>query len=448
MNILLIYNPLAQCICDMQKDFDKIDATGHNYVDHQCQNCREFSPLVIFKDYDGTILSSEYYYLGDSVTEPEVPSREADNAYKYTFIGWDKEVVACEGDAVYTAVYNSTLIEYTVIFKNYDGSELLRNTYHYGDAVVIPSDIPKKPADLQYEYTFAGWDSVVCQCDGDKVYTAVFTSKFVEYTVTFKNYDGSVISTKTYHYGDTVQTPAKPTKSSDLTYTYAFAGWDKKVTFVTDSTVYTAIYTATYIDYTVIFKDWNGTILSTKIYHYGDIVTVPGNPTRTADKTYTYSFAGWDKAVVSCMGNAIYTATYTNKYIDYTVTFLYEDETVIKQYTLHYGDYVKTPADPAVPTALGNNYEFSRWDKDIIHTCQGNAVYTAVFVRKYIPGDLDGDEKITDKDAIYLLMHSYFPDDYPVNQPLDYNNDGLINDKDAIYLLMHCYFPEDYPITK
>lgn len=66
----------------------------------------------------------------------------------------------------------------------------------------------------------------------------------------------------------------------------------------------------------------------------------------------------------------------------------------------------------------------------------------------YTPGDLDGDEKITDKDAIYLLMHSYFPEDYPVNQPLDYNNDGLINDKDAIYLLMHCYFPEDYPITK
>ena len=66
----------------------------------------------------------------------------------------------------------------------------------------------------------------------------------------------------------------------------------------------------------------------------------------------------------------------------------------------------------------------------------------------YLPGDLDGDKKITDKDAIYLLMHSYFPDDYTVDQPLDYNNDGLINDKDAIYLLMHCYFPEDYPITK
>lgn len=63
-------------------------------------------------------------------------------------------------------------------------------------------------------------------------------------------------------------------------------------------------------------------------------------------------------------------------------------------------------------------------------------------------GDLDGSEGITDSDAIYLLMNSYFPADYPVNQLCDYNNDGVINDKDAIYLLMYRYFPEDYPIAK
>lgn len=99
-------------------------------------------------------------------------------------------------------------------------------------------------------------------------------------------------------------------------------------------------------------------------------------------------------------------------------------------------------------------YEGSKeeWEKisfgsycDTINTI--DIVYNYVS-KAYTPGDLDEDEKITDKDAIYLLMHSYFPDDYPANQPLDYNNDGLINDKDAIYLLMHCYFPEDYPITK
>lgn len=63
-------------------------------------------------------------------------------------------------------------------------------------------------------------------------------------------------------------------------------------------------------------------------------------------------------------------------------------------------------------------------------------------------GNINHDEKINDKDAIYLLMYCYFPKDYPVNQPCDYNGDGIINDKDAIYLLMYCYFPEDYPISK
>ena len=61
-------------------------------------------------------------------------------------------------------------------------------------------------------------------------------------------------------------------------------------------------------------------------------------------------------------------------------------------------------------------------------------------------GNIDGDERITDKDAIHLLMYSYFPEDYPVNQSCDFNDDGVISDKDAIYLLMYCYFPEDYPI--
>ena len=210
--------------------------------------------------------------------------------------------------------------------------------------------------------------------------------------------------------------------------------------------VHTATYTATYIDYTVTFKDWNGTVLSAKTYHYGDKVTAPGDPTRAADKTYTYTFAGWDKAVVNCAGNATYTAIYTVKYIDYTIIFQYEDGTVIKKYTVHYGDSVTAPANPAAPSAPGNNYEFCGWDKDVVTTSQGNAVYTAVFVRKYISGDLDGDEKITDADAVYLLMHTFFSDEYPVDQDCDFDGDGKVTDADAVYLLMYTFFPDEYPI--
>lgn len=64
----------------------------------------------------------------------------------------------------------------------------------------------------------------------------------------------------------------------------------------------------------------------------------------------------------------------------------------------------------------------------------------------YVVGDTNDDDTITDADAIYLLMHTFFPEDYPVNQECDFNGDGKVNDADAEYLLMYTFFPEEYPL--
>ena len=92
------------------------------------------------------------------------------------FKSWDKEVVAVAEDTTYTATYTPTYIDYTVVFKNYDGTELSSATYHYGDTVVEPAD-PTKASDEAYDYEFVGWDKTVTTCDGDKIYTAVFKQK-------------------------------------------------------------------------------------------------------------------------------------------------------------------------------------------------------------------------------------------------------------------------------
>ena len=65
----------------------------------------------------------------------------------------------------------------------------------------------------------------------------------------------------------------------------------------------------------------------------------------------------------------------------------------------------------------------------------------------YILGDINGDETINDADAVYLLMHTFFPEDYPINQVGDFNGDNSVTDADAVYLLMYTFFPEDYPIA-
>jgi len=67
------------------------------------------------------------------------------------------------------------------------------------------------------------------------------------YTVTFADYDGTVISSETYFEGDTVTVPANPTRPADDEYTYEFAGWTPAVTAVTGDATYTATYTATKI---------------------------------------------------------------------------------------------------------------------------------------------------------------------------------------------------------
>ena len=61
--------------------------------------------LVTFKNYDGTVISREQYTLGSAVIVPAQPSRPNDNKGQYVFVGWDKEITACQGAAEYTALF-------------------------------------------------------------------------------------------------------------------------------------------------------------------------------------------------------------------------------------------------------------------------------------------------------------------------------------------------------
>ena len=235
-------------------------------------------------------------------------------------------------------------------------------------------------------------------------------------------------------------------------------------------------------EYLVIFKNEDGTELSKATYHYGDKVEIPADPAKTADNTYTYTFSGWDKEVVDCVGDATYTATYKAAYIDYTVTFLDEDGTEIAKATYHYGDKVTAPAEPSKAADNTYTYAFVGWDQEVVD-CTGDATYTATYKASYIEytvkfvyedgvlisekayhyGDPvevpDDPEKAPTAEGVYTFIgwdkeitavtgDVTYTAQFAFEQTLpDFTSDGQVTDADAIYLLRHTLFPESYPLS-
>ena len=340
-----------------------------------------------------------------------------------------------------TLVRKPTKTEYNSVKEplELEGSILQVN---YADGSISALTLSREMV-KSFSETSKGIATVVITHSGKTISFQVGIGRFM---ITFKNWDGSILSSKEYIYGDAVQAPANPTKAADQTYTYAFSGWDKPVTACAADTVYTAVFTPVYIDYTVTFQQEDGTVISQNKYHYGDQVTPPANPQKPADKVYSYSFAGWDKSVTNCTGNAVYTAKYTPVYVDYTVTFQYADGSVIASGTYHYGDAVTVPEAPQRPANLPEEAMFRGWSPVVATACEGNAVYTAVFSESQLRGDLNGDNELNDADAMYLLRHTLFPGRYPIYQNGDVSADGAVNDADAMYLLRHTLFPSRYPL--
>lgn len=119
-------------------------------------------------------------------------------------------------------------------------------------------------------------------------------------TVTFVDYDDTVINTQSVRYGEVAVAPTAPSREG-----YTFQGWDKGVQNITQNTIIKATYKINV--YNVVFKDSDGSEISSQRVEYGSAAQAPTDPTPETG----YVFVGWNYPDFSCVKeNMTITAVY------------------------------------------------------------------------------------------------------------------------------------------
>ncbi len=167
-------------------------------------------------------------------------------------------------------------------------------------------------------------------------------------------------------------------------YTYAFDKFEMSSTTVGGNMSITAKFTRTLRSYNVVFKNYDGATLKSESVAYGTTPTYTGEtPVKPATAQITYTFAGWTPALTSVTGAATYTATFTESARKYDICFINFDGTVLKNYSLEYGETPEYDGDiPVKPATEQKSFTFNGWDKEIA-TVTGDQTYSATYSEIY-----------------------------------------------------------------
>lgn len=302
-----------------------------------------------------------------------------------------------------------TVNQYTVTFKDYDGTVLQEGKWDNGTTPAYSGATPTKAATAKYTYTWNGtWNAEVVAVNGaDVTYTAVddnFTSKINKYTVTWVDGDGNKLYDEQVEYDATPVydvtkggTPSK-TGSGSTQYTWLPDQWFKDdaaesgaVTVVTGNVTYTADFSTDTVHIVTFVDEKNGTPT------YGYVNETKGEKTLADipvpnDVAY-FIFAGWYKEGALFDNETQVTG-------DITVTAMWtedlNDNNVLDSGELGYITIVTEPdGSGSVTLAPAENTNIVRWDEDeqkwfvlwdSRYTDVGNVTVTAT------PADTDGSD--------------------------------------------------------
>ena len=224
------------------------------------------------------------------------------------------------------------------------------------------------------------------------------------YTITFKNYDGFILSTLTVNEGELpVYNAATPYRQKEGDFVYIFTGWNKELTNATKDEIYIAKFDATC---QITWLDENNNVLESDYYKVGTMPECSIVLEDKKDTNYYYEFSEWIPSVEPVSKKTSYKASYNQYDRYYTVTWLnYDgdilevDNNVERKSTPEYNSET-----PTKPSQGATTYTFDGWDKEV-EPVTGNITYTALFK------DNRNTHAIDFRDSDGTLIKRYLVDD-------------------------------------
>ena len=241
-----------------------------------------------------------------TVEDDEITLADATRA-GYNFLGWaegDTIAAGSTGSKTFTAQWSAPIV-YEITYALNGGTVTggTNPTTYTVESTAITLINPARTG-----YAFVGWngtdiadgtDTVVIPAGstGNRSFTATYDIN--TYTVTFEDYDGTLLGTDRVSYGGSADAPDDPDREG-----YNFTGWDRDFDNVRANMTVTATYAIR--TFTVTFEDFDGTVLSTDTVDWNTAATPPADPERDG-----YTFTGWDADFSAVTANMTVNAQYT-----------------------------------------------------------------------------------------------------------------------------------------
>ena len=223
----------------------------------------------------------------------------------------------------------------------------------------------------------------------------------VYYTVTFQDWDGTILKTEQVEQGQSATAPAAPVREG-----YTFIGWNQDFSNVQSDLLVKALYVENGSDmvyYTVTFQDWDGTILKTEQVLQGQSATAPADPVREG-----YTFVGWNQDFSNVQSDLFIKALYVENGSDivyFIVGFMDWDGTILKTEQVLQGQSATPPADPE-----REGYTFIGWDTDFSNV-QSDLLVTALYEQNTALDDIEEETKLRPrKEMIDGILYIVMPD--------------------------------------